>query len=456
MSENSNLNLKKLDFHSIKINSINALALAKFLQVNKTLQELDFAHCELGSAVTKEIVDALASNPGTLQTLDLTYNHIGIEGSEAIARLLKNNAASLNFLSLSANHNMEDRIPMVCDALKNNKTLRILFMSFLFLEKDISARSIAEMIAENEYLETLLLSKSVFIKDDHGALIVGALKSNKMLKKIDLSVMHDDSDFSEKTARALGNMLEHNTTLKNLDISGHKKLGNAAERIAPGLNKNHTLHELDLGYTSIKDDGLVKLLNAIESSKSLTSLNVKCCKISEQSTTEIAMLLENNAAPLKYLDITSKDFSEEDHIKIFDSLKKNTYLTTLHIGNNSHCTAVSEKASFHLLDTLKYYNCTLTYVSNYAGDSAQIYSLLKRNKQLSSNELDINELKKIMDEIRKARLIREPKLPNQPYPLRFSLSCSYVNKILDPAIKEDIKRDIHQMDIPSITKSFLR
>jgi Ran GTPase-activating protein (RanGAP) involved in mRNA processing and transport len=209
------------------------------------------------------IADALRIN-GALTTLNLSSNLIGghwvrskqqmvstPEGPKAIADALLVNGA-LTKLSLAHNKLEEVGTKAICEALEQNKTLK---------ELDISGDWAGSNIGETAGVK-------------HVAKMLGV---NGGLTKISLA----KNGLGEEGTKAICEALEQNTTLKELDLSGHhvSNIGETAgaKHVAKMLGVNGGLTALDLSFNDLKDDGVSTVCEAIQSNKEtkLSSLNFR-------------------------------------------------------------------------------------------------------------------------------------------------------------------------------------
>ena len=118
----------------------------------------------------------------------LSFNDLGAEGAAALAPAIAANA-SLTKISLASNPLEEHGTKVICDALKSNTILKELNLNGHSSVGWISTRGakhVAEMLLVNASLAKLTLAKNKLEKYGTKA-ICDALKVNKTLKELDLS-----------------------------------------------------------------------------------------------------------------------------------------------------------------------------------------------------------------------------------------------------------------------------
>lgn len=453
LSQNKNSKLKKIDLnYCCLIKTFGAQALAEFIKQSQTLEELDLSYCELGPDSTKVILEAINCNPKKLQVLNLTYNQIGTVGAQSLANLLRNPNLILHTLILKANHDLDEGMIVIADAIKTNKSITCLDLSNMFPKSVDTINAIAGMISANESIKNLILYSNN-LNDEFGERIIRALENNHTIHEINLNRSSGEVSFGIKTAQALGKMLTCNTSLKLLSLYWHHELGPEIINFSVGLAQNSTLTSLNLEDTKIDSKGFISLLNAIKIHKKIGYLNLAGCVVGDEGIEQLALGLENNQIPLQDLTVSDGHIDEEVYSKLFQSLQKNytlKFLTLTRYNDFLHTRIYSSKM---LLETLKYYNCTLQNLSGFSiFNKEQIENLLERNKELADENLDVYELKKIMDGIRKDRW--QKSLPNISYSLKFT--CFYANKVSDENLRDSIIASIHNNDKPEMINSFLR
>ncbi len=231
----------------------------------------------LTKAQLKCLVTALQGNT-SVTSLNLSTNSIDADGIRLLAAILKENH-TLKTLDLggagSGNHIADDRfhdaIKLLIETLACNDSLEILKLNSLNVNwgylgfKYKFCQSIATLLEKDTPLKELHLSGNHFENNDVQP-IANALKNNVHLKVLNLSHTWLVADSG---ASHLADMLEH----------------------------NNTLIQLDLDYCSIDDKGVEALLNGLKKNLVLTHLNLKTAQpISSRSliNEEIKRQLEIN------------------------------------------------------------------------------------------------------------------------------------------------------------------
>ena len=146
--------------------------------------------------------------------------------------------------------------------------------------------------------------------------------------------------------------------MKILDISGNKSLtDNGAKSIARALN---VLEELNIGYTSIGDEGVAHIANALSVNSSLEELDISGISIGDEELAHIANALQKNTtmkvlhvngclnisykgaeslgrvlsvnSSLEELDISGTSIGDEGVAHIANALQTNTTMKVLDVA----------------------------------------------------------------------------------------------------------------------------
>jgi Ran GTPase-activating protein (RanGAP) involved in mRNA processing and transport len=160
--------------------------------------------------------------------------------------------------------------------------------------------------------------------------IADALRVNGSLTKLSLA----DNFWGEEGTKAICEALEQNTTLKELDISGHPLRSNmggsaSAKHVAKMVLVNGGLTALDLSFNNLKDEGVGAICEAIQSNKKtkLASLNMGQNSIGPVGAKSVAAMLAVTCTLIE-CNLSNNDMGEE--------------------GKASIRFAVQGKAGFHL------------------------------------------------------------------------------------------------------------
>ena len=123
-----NHTLQFLDFSYNQIDDTGARAIGVVLQVNQSIQELNIEHNQIGEKGAQAIGTALQVNQ-TLQWLNFRLNRIGTTGAQVLADALQINQ-SLQWLDLSQNQIDGEGVQALAAALKVNHTLQLLNLAW--------------------------------------------------------------------------------------------------------------------------------------------------------------------------------------------------------------------------------------------------------------------------------------------------------------------------------------
>ena len=189
-------------------------ALARALQLNCTLTDLDLELNAIGASGAATFGEALQTN-STLIQLNLRGNKIGEKGAVALGKAMQSNC-TLTHLNLRSNYiNSNEGIAAIARALQSSCG-RLTRLDLC--QNDITcsgATAIAEALHTNSSLTHLYLKWNE-IKSPGASAFAKALEANRTLTHLCLSW----NDIGESGARDLAHALKnHNTTLVYLSLS---------------------------------------------------------------------------------------------------------------------------------------------------------------------------------------------------------------------------------------------
>ncbi|MBM3617148.1 MAG: hypothetical protein FJX23_01225 [Alphaproteobacteria bacterium] len=163
-------------------------------------------------------------------------------------------------------------------------------------------------------------------------------------------------------AKALGEALAVNTSLKSLSVENHNLGDEGVAYLAEALHKNSTLedlnlrnnaispkgmkllaeaiaghpklHSVNLGRNNIGDEGVGILMDAMKPHSALRYLFIDENHITAEGGKRAAQALREGAPPLAHLNISRNGMASEGSIAIAEAMRENRSLHTLHIQGN--------------------------------------------------------------------------------------------------------------------------
>lgn len=206
-------NIDSLDFNMSFMGSEGAKKLAELLTKSTIVRKLYLYANELGDEGATLLAEAIKSNK-TLELLYMEENGIKSPGAQALGSALTQND-TLRELVLSENRIGDEGVAGLMAGLKDNHGLKKLYMTKVGMTQ-IGAKSIAEMLQQNETLATLILGA-----DNLGAAvgvqILAGLKYNSSL----LEFEHKNVMFSRETYDAIHDRIQinkHNNAVNRMTL----------------------------------------------------------------------------------------------------------------------------------------------------------------------------------------------------------------------------------------------
>jgi len=161
-------------------------------------------------------------------------------------------------------------------------------------------------------------------------IIAGALTSNTYVTYLRLGKKIDDVG-----AEALARMLEHNTTLKVLDLSGNSSItARGVLALANALKKNTTLTTLNLSMNNVKYKACMALSSMLAVNETLTTLDVSSNDIADRGLKALLEFIQKRNRGLTTLSIANNRITSEGAKDLADTVRANTTLTSIDISYN--------------------------------------------------------------------------------------------------------------------------
>ncbi len=236
-----------LDLVMKNIGADGAKSLARALETNTTLTNLNLGGNNIGVDGANAIFNALKNNTA-LAKLNIVGNSIGVDAENALFEALETNTG-LTDLDLNGNNIGDDGANALFEALKINITLTNLNLFFNGIGDD-GMKGLPEALKINESLTSLDLGGNGIGVDGVKAL-VEALKKNKNLKSLCLDYNH----LGDNGVKALAHALKNNTILRHLSIKRCSMGADGAKALSDALEANTSLTNLDydISYAEVDD-----------------------------------------------------------------------------------------------------------------------------------------------------------------------------------------------------------
>ena len=306
---------------------ICAVSLARTLQVNQTLVQINLTN-KLTSAVgVQQLVDALMVN-STLRGLILAGNTLKDDSAGILAEYLKANKA-LVCLDLMVNGITDRGAICLAESLRHNTTLEILVLAGNLSVGNRGVLSLCETLKINNTLGTVDLSGTSI--DDVGVMsLLKAVRDRTTLTRLNLSEM---KMITKKSIRSIAEFLRVDSSLISLGFERNKVSVGGARLIAESLKVNKTLKLLFLSRNNIRAPGAHFLSEALKVNETLVFLNLPQNELRARGAQLLSDGLGVNSA-LTRLDLSMNGIGPVGTQSIAEALKMNKGLATLNLSSN--------------------------------------------------------------------------------------------------------------------------
>ena len=260
-----------------------------YFKLHRFDEELDLSGWILGPEIASEIISPELVSCTNIVRLCLANSRLGDEGGKAIAKGLQENF-SVRELDLSGNMLGENAISSIGKMLNKNQTLKKLnlsrndltdqdvevllnFLSRKNVLKDLDlsnnilcdqfAKQMSGVLEKNVVLENLSISSNQLEATGLQALRPG-LRKTKTLRVLNISWNY----FHDIGAEILGEIIADNESLIEISACGNLFTAQAAGCLAKGVANNSKLKVLRIGQNLIRNLGAYEFLHVLFESSS--------------------------------------------------------------------------------------------------------------------------------------------------------------------------------------------
>ncbi|XP_037023916.2 NACHT, LRR and PYD domains-containing protein 8 [Artibeus jamaicensis] len=315
--------------------------LCSVFRTHENLEALALTDSVLEPNTVRVLSEALKHPQCKLRKLILRHVHRCLVTEDLILILMENQR--LSYLEIQGTALQEEAIEALCMVLKYHQC----FLQCLRLEdcpiSPKNLRSLARSLQSNSHLKTLMLGNGSL--DDSGAYYLSVTQLERLsLENCDPTLFRYNclicplensqklthlslagNPLKEKRAQELWDALQHaKCPLQRLVLRNCSLTSGCCWNMASALVQNKTLRSLDLGFNSLKDDGVILLCEALLNPDSaLQVLELEACLLTSGCCQAVnSMLLLHQC--LRYLDL-SRNCIELRGLQLFcESSQKRT------------------------------------------------------------------------------------------------------------------------------------
>ncbi|XP_065894790.1 uncharacterized protein [Dysidea avara] len=322
-----NLHLKRcsLKYHAIQ------MIIAALAQI-KSLKYLDLS-CNNMSYADLDVASVVLSNQ-SLENLNLSHCTLQEGTMSVIVKTI--NYANLKILNVSGNHVSDATACCMVVLLVNAVGLHGLCLSQCGLQENVLIRL---MRNTNSPLKHLDVSYNA-ISDDAAKYVADLVLKSTMLTHLDLS----NCGLQERGLALIVKAICKSTMLKYIDLKSNKLNDSLANEIAAFISDNHVLNNLCLSDCDLREEGLLRIVEALERTKLMQHLDISSTLITNKVASKLAstdLLFENSQ--LNYFNFSYCQWLPKSLSKILFAA---TNIYNLKYINCSGCMMNDEEARY--------------------------------------------------------------------------------------------------------------
>jgi Ran GTPase-activating protein (RanGAP) involved in mRNA processing and transport len=324
-----NTTFNELSLHAITFDQTTASAFIELLcHGDREWESVELINCrgQVESAIT------LAMSVDRVKTLGLVRNIEMIGGSAALGICLQA-TTSLRSLRLTSTIQAADAIALA-EGLKRNASLESLEFRWSTFDEG-SASQLARGLVDNKHLQKLDLF-GCSMEDEDLAQIITALRYHPTLEVLILN----GNKCGVQSARQVAAIVEsEGCVLRKLDLSFQRL--DAGSRldislIAPALQKNTSLHIIELTNNSLDDHDAEIFAQAMCENSTLQELFLARNKFTDSGIALIAAKLPQMSG-LKKLSLWGNPFGEDGAMALLGGMAGNMEIHDLHLFRKFKC-----------------------------------------------------------------------------------------------------------------------
>lgn len=303
----------EMNFRNTRLSPANYLPLGYFLACLCTNQSEAFKfQMDLSGQLESEkglqlLMKGLSASPEPQYepygcvVLDLSKNcKIGsLYWAKSLTTNLSVVELNLSSCSLQITH---ENGPSISDMLRRNRTLKYLNLSSNSELGEAALQHIMEGVQDNTTLVQLNMSScSLVVTDQNEQALHKMLQKNTTLKSLNLS---GNKNFKDAGVQCICSGISENANLIVLNLRNCSITTLGAKHLAEMLAHNRSLQSLDIGVSYIGDEGIASIAKALESNRTLRELLIPHCGITDGTQVQcLARALETNSTLVK-LDLS--------------------------------------------------------------------------------------------------------------------------------------------------------
>lgn len=189
---------------------------------------------------------------------------------------------------------------------------------------------LSEMLKENCYIAELSLANNCLGSQGQGAAAIGEmLQCNSSLRVLNLS----GNNFQDKDARAFASAILENNQINQLDLSHNEFSDGAGELLGHAIGENESLEVLDLSWNHFRGQSALALVEGIKVSSRLKQVNMSWNGLGDEGALAVGECLTINSILLQ-LDVSSNRIGPDGVAAIAKRIDPNENLKVFKIGQN--------------------------------------------------------------------------------------------------------------------------
>ena len=240
-----------------------------------------------------------------------------------------NNCTAINYLNLGADISSLEIIDIMVALIANNKFMEYFYLPKLRSTGKVKLKMIIDALKSNKSLQYVDMSL-ITIDSDLISDIVVVMSNNSKLKEIKVFKLILTHTYNDRLY--LGNYLVKTTGLKSLDITGYIFNSQDADKLTIAIKQNFEIWQLKLSNCKVPIDHLLWILSYKSIMEKLRWLDLSSCHLHSEEMRQILSVLKK-MKHLQHVNLSTNIMTDNAISEMAAMIKNNQDIQVLSLQN---------------------------------------------------------------------------------------------------------------------------